>query len=1043
MNLLPPADLLEKVSGVEQGLRDNQKGGRLAGAGLVLSVAQLLLASDLFGDGNRSSVQEWWLSVGAIILAASLTLFARSRVWIRESSSPFRYTCSIARFHIDGPPSGHDCSELRTWLKYDLAEKLNQRIPRLSFLEDSDPEKEPPGEGTNEHIHISGDILVRRRKDDKLWIEVTPRVRVGKKGQPAALAQSVSRVWETTAKTDDSIQMSREESSGNSLIQTVRPKDYEKILERVYFNLASHIYRQIEADIQRKIRLLPGKYLRATAYLHEADDYGNSNTLDGLDHATHFYRSAMALYDPCLRRRPHGRIRRAGAALLRAEAILVRQIRRVVARLVLRVARKEVRIARAEVGLANALLHRRTLAGLSGRRLNSIYEAPVMTRSAIRRMKHLPEDVPGRQPALFDAYVSRALAYFQLESPRAANEHLNEARSVMPGCYDQEPSYLYVQALLEELPASAIRFLRLAVERQPRFEVAHFELAVRSEMVWRNRPTLEEKVARVILEEYDQVLNLNPGNVAASGHAAYIHWLLRQPEAATSYYEQGSEFKGIKPETAIGELDYGMARIAVEEGAARVEKAKAHAAGTGEDGKVAGNGWPGQRLEHDPLFRAYRHYVRAATAQLFQGVSDWKSTSAQFYFFDAISDEMMARYRSYYEAAEIFLKSGPSNEERVRQTVMSFVANDYGEACYTYYLRNCDRRWRLKAERLFQAAKDKNSDAMLPRYNLYLLYMHEDEFGKATEEVEKLRQREPGWADALLARIAARADAASKQISRRTLVREKGLAATIRQTVQDVAVSPPPGVDDLVGDLRRLVPHSWLWRSRRGRCSLRWSAFSGRRVRSIRWEEELDELHVQAIFKWALARLIHDEVNERGRLSLRSTSTAEAVLSCIESRFWPGNFTLLFTLLQLENSRGRRRTGRKGAVARNRRENLSALVQRWLKESPTSYWALELVVTDFVRFDGTPLELFGPEFRLESLTAAREQLRNGVSGSSNPKLLAWVDGRLKAEREKVSPGDGELTSGHRECGKRPSTAGLLRGMTRAPSWSRISVRRRV
>lgn len=594
---LPPADLLEKISGVEEGLRKNQTGGRIAGVGLVASFVQAVAGFRFIGNETG---RYWWVAVAGTLFAASAAVLARTRVWIHESSTPFRYTCSIAAFTPLESSANFDCGRLADALRFDLAERLNERIRRLSFLEQRKPGEQPTGEGVSQHIHIAGEILIRRRKGKTLWIDVAPKVRVGPASTPFTLAHSVSQTLKVTTP-DKTDAVARQE---------VDPEDYDTILERLYFTLASHIYRQIESDIQKKVDLLPGKYLRATAYLNEADDYGNSNTLDGLDYAIRFYRSAMALYDPRLRRLPKGRVRRAAARLVRAYSRVPTLLRRLGAVFLPSLAKKDVRTAATEVGLANALLHRRTLAGMSGRRINPIYEAPRLTKSAIRRLERFPEDAPGRGTALFNAYVSRALAYFQLENPSLAVESLERARSVLPARYDQEPSYLYVQGLLEDLPASSIRFLRLAVERQPRFEVAHFELAVRSEKVWRTRPKLEEKVARVILDDYDEVLKLNPGNVAAAGHAAYILWLLGRPGEAKSHYEHGSEFKQIKPDTTIGELDYGMARVAVEQGAPPASSG-ANGSGSGEVGDS----------RSDALSRAYRHYLRAAAAQLLLGVS--------------------------------------------------------------------------------------------------------------------------------------------------------------------------------------------------------------------------------------------------------------------------------------------------------------------------------------------------------------------------------------------------------------------------------------
>lgn len=341
---------------------------------------------------------------------------------------------------------------------------------------------------------------------------------------------------------------------------------------------------------------------------------------------------------------------------------------------------------------------------------------------------------------------------------------------------------------------------------------------------------------------------------------------------------------------------------------------------------------------------------------------------------------------------------------------MSFVANDYGEACYSYYLRTCDAQKCKTAREQFEHAKALNPDAILPYYNLYLLYMHEELFEEAHRELDGLRKLEPSWSDVLLAGIAARADAASKKVSRPAPPEDvslEGVEVLSRTRVGDIASRPKKSSDwPLLDDLRRLVPHTWLWPAGpRSRRAFRWRVFWPWRRRFIRWDEQFDELHVQAVFKWALGRLAYDSVRGKGLARLRH-SNAAAVLSCIERYFWPGNFALLFTLLQLERAEDRkRRSG--NAVARNtirdRQENLQALVTRWLAESPTSFWALELVVTDFVDFDQKPLELFQPGQRIELLeNAQREIIRKG-SPSSAP-LATWIEERLEEERQKQGGG---------------------------------------
>lgn len=339
----------------------------------------------------------------------------------------------------------------------------------------------------------------------------------------------------------------------------------------------------------------------------------------------------------------------------------------------------------------------------------------------------------------------------------------------------------------------------------------------------------------------------------------------------------------------------------------------------------------------------------------------------------------------------------------------SFVANDYGEACYSYHLRSCDDVRLKQALRLFKEAKRLNRDAILPYYNLYLLYMHEEKFEKARDELDGLRRLEPSWSDALLAGIASRADAASKRISRAPQDGDvKSEDVDVFSSLAEVAVRPDDNSWVFQDDLRRLVPHAWLWSSRRRtKRAVRWSVFAPWRRRSVRWDEEFDELHVQAVFKWALARLLHEKAQGKPLVRLRR-SHAAAVLSCIERYFWPGNFTLLFTLLQLEE-RSERERPRLGARARrrnkDRKENLRALVTRWLAESPTSYWALELVVTDFVDFRNKRLRLFESNGRVPLLENAKKQLALDAGAPSSERLRAWIDEHLEAERPRASRGE--------------------------------------
>ena len=139
------------------------------------------------------------------------------------------------------------------------------------------------------HIHIDGTYGVRENAQDVWNVEVLPRVRVGPHS-PATVAHLVKFTV----------------GAGQSLA----PEAYEKLLERLYFSVASHLYPQIRVDVGRKINLLPKRYFRASAYFHEARDYARSNTLDAYEQARELYAEVIRLYDPAWWHFSGSRVRR-------------------------------------------------------------------------------------------------------------------------------------------------------------------------------------------------------------------------------------------------------------------------------------------------------------------------------------------------------------------------------------------------------------------------------------------------------------------------------------------------------------------------------------------------------------------------------------------------------------------------------------------------------------------------------------------------------------------------------------------------------------
>ena len=718
VSVVPPADLLDQVEGVEQGLRRRR---RLHIVGATVAAVQIVaLVLRALGIDLGGLIGSWPLGVSVVVLLLAVLLVLLTRVWVRESKQPFRYTYSIDEFE---PVAGEPAEARLRWLRPDLERLLTQRIRRLSLLDEAHSASTSGGEA---HIHVSGSYGIRTGPGGTA-IEVMPWIRLGPPDAPATLAHPIKF---------------RLPGGGRNLRGEEGARVYEKLLERVYFSIATRLYQQIREDVEHKIELLPKRYFRAVAYFHEAEDYVRSNTLDAYDEARKLYEQVMRLYDPEWHEPSRFRVRRwlQEFGVWRAQWSL--RWRRKGAETFPRLGRVELMVARAEIGYANALLYRRTLAGLSGHRLNPVFEARSVACRAVERLEDLPDEVPDYRRTLFSALVTHASAHAELGSIGSATARLDEARRLDPARAEQSPRYLYVKGLVASRRPD--QFLRRAVELDPDFEVAQFRLAIAQEMLWRTRPTLEPNVAERVIAEYDRVLTLNPGNISAWAALGYMYWLLGDLERSRQALERGREYKEIKRETFVAELDYGLARIAAERGDFR---------------------------------RAYSHYIDAVSAHFAQGVSH-APRGYTAYHFERITEPILGRFRSYkvqvHDRWAAEQASGDVATARIRDSVYAFVLNDYGEACLNYFFRSGDHRSLTTAKSVLdQASAELKARTRYPMisYNLNRIRRVETELADEwvqrnprpeelykriksvlldTGDIERVIEYEPYWPDGML-----------------------------------------------------------------------------------------------------------------------------------------------------------------------------------------------------------------------------------------------------------------------------------------------------
>jgi hypothetical protein len=337
--LIPPKDLLERVQGVEKGLKTGKNVEKAGWGAFVISAGTVVVSVVKTGEaipGLKNNPEALWpVIIAAAAIVLIVLLINWTRVWVRSSRKSFRYTYSIVPFKaipgseelprspapadatgwtdetdVGGEPTDDatdesaqptdegteemsETAESETgeteeaptddeamtreyseggedpytdgsaggatplaWFVQDLTDRLSRRIGRLSWLAEGLSDETT----AKSHIHIEGTYGVRENAQGVWNVEVLPRVRIGRKTDPETVAHLVTFTLDPG--------------------QTLTPEAYEKLLERLYFSVASHLYAQIRVDVSRKINLLPKRYFRASAYFHEAADYARSNTLD-------------------------------------------------------------------------------------------------------------------------------------------------------------------------------------------------------------------------------------------------------------------------------------------------------------------------------------------------------------------------------------------------------------------------------------------------------------------------------------------------------------------------------------------------------------------------------------------------------------------------------------------------------------------------------------------------------------------------------------------------------------------------------------------
>ncbi|GIX09282.1 hypothetical protein [Elioraea sp.] len=852
-DLLPPRDLLDRLGGVAEGLRTHARFGRvpvalgvaaavvqvlaaLDGAGLIAKWSEAVAALRAWASGSAAPPPlDWAIALLAALLVAALVVWRAWRGWLVEAATPLRYTFSIGPFV---PVDGQSGDPHLAWLPHDLAVAVARRIPRLTAMA---PEQVADPLASS-HFHITGSVLIRRdaaeiassRPLRRTVVEIVPRVRLGGPGAPETIAPLVR------------YRISPRRSAGQ---RAGRPEQhYGRILERTAYSVASAIYARLREDVARKVEALPVRRHRAAAYLREAEDWARSSTLNGYDDALALLRRAMAEADP--RRRPPAPTIWSGLATLfaRARAELADATAPALARCLPGLGRRALLIGRIETAFARTVALRElqqvvvsvSAPGREGRA--TVFAARFEAEAAVARLAALPARVPGRAAALQDAHAALALACARLSAAVSAHKAAMAARDADPIRFESDPMCQYARGDAEASPHARLRLFRRALQLDPRHEPAQLMLAYDTERLWRQETALDRDAAeRLVLPEYERLLDLNGGATAGHANAGHVCWLmaggdLALLDRAIELFEEGLAAHELEPASAAAEMHFGLGRALAEAG--RLAEAQGHLL----EGLAA---LSGDRNRSDFGFRPY--------------------------LFMNPTPALLARFTCARRRVQAHAARSPS---AVADSVLAMAHLDEAEAALALAEATGDPEARLIAELAWRQAGLRSPDNIL-----YAFLGFRSFAGDARRDLLEtvLEVRAPQWRAAMLLRADRHAAQAARRWQEAAAARAEGgqaTAAALREAEEHRRLA--------MQIYRGLLPQAWLWRSDQpadpgepGDAALHLLAHPRSRTRRRPWTEEIDPIGVETLAAMGLRAVGHAEVLRRiGRRRLAARRPA-------------------------------------------------------------------------------------------------------------------------------------------------------------------------
>jgi hypothetical protein len=749
-DFIPSKETMEGFRGVEQQLESRRYTGRwslvVAIASGILQIALLLGIPALKTLAPNLRIP-WFLPSSIVFVAAIVwVLLSYTGFLFKQSKEPFRYTFSINKFSVASTPGDRfkvDQIDQLELLRYDLTERLNRRVRRFSLYET--PNKGGAAQSTGgiratSHFHIDGDYAIREDETDGWILHVWPRVRIGPEGNPFTLAYPVRLPIEDG-----------EHSAENKKGATLDLDEYERLVERVYSSVATEIYKQIEIDLRDKMTLFPTNSLRALARYIEAEDFETSNTIDAYDRALEMYQSSI---DELEASRWHGWMKWWGRKRNRLVSWEFTGIR----------ARMEAE-AKTKLGYSRCLIYRRLVSEMAGRERNPIFDTRLKLKEARKLLQRcyssfipnpelrLPpphetnddslEDThdwcvkialardavlrPLQRKQLYhqvrdelcEAFAVAGLAHSLLADSTNARRFLDLADALAVNTTSERvaPMLLLAKAELEPRLLQKVSYLNQASELNPASEIVLYRLAQYSDLLARDNDEITRERVNYLNGNYEAVLKVNPANIASLIGQGYLFWLVDDLEQARNKLRAGIELQKIVTQTFVGDLKYCLARVEVERVARRLAKSS-----------QPDKAFPKALTS---LNQAVFDYEEATIADpsVAAGYVDAQGKSRNAYY-ERVNHQILERYRLFAcRTRRIWTVARKWNtklqDDQIKNTLLSYALNDYGNACLNYYSRfevstGKDALLR-KARWLLEKSRKLDTGNLMAEYNSFLV----------------------------------------------------------------------------------------------------------------------------------------------------------------------------------------------------------------------------------------------------------------------------------------------------------------------------------